>query len=163
LSNHFTHARVITKLMANLKSMASGSLPTLNSFLRGEMAAVETYRRALTRLGDRGEAGELRACLDSHQRRVEMLRDRVEDLGGVPADEPGPWGAFARLYEGSEPGDEDATIAALEEGEDSGLKLYLDDVCKLDADSRRIVAREILPEQVRTHDYLSDLKLRDAG
>jgi hypothetical protein len=151
--------------MANLKSMAS-SLPTLNSFLRGEMAAVETYRRALVRLSGRGEAGELRACLASHERRVERLRDRVEDLGGTPADEPGPWGAFTRLYEtGADvPGDDDgATIAALEEGEDCGLKLYLDDVCKLDADSRRLVACEILPEQVRTHDYLSDLKLRDAG
>ena len=147
--------------------MAKGrSLPTLNSFLRGEIAAVETYRRALTRLDGHDEAEDLRACLASHERRVERLRDRVEDLGGVPADEPGPWGAFARLYEtgpaaGSE-GDE-ATIAALEEGEDSGLKLYLDDVCKLDADSRQIVAREILPEQVRTHSYVSDLKLRDAG
>ena len=144
-----------------------GSLPTLNSFLRGEIAAVETYRRALTRLEGHGDANDLRACLASHERRVARLRDRVADLGGVPAEEPGPLGAFGRLYEkgdGPAPGDNDeATIAALEEGEDCGLKLYLDDVCKLDADSRRIVAREILPEQVRTHGYLSELKLRDAG
>jgi hypothetical protein len=142
------------------------SLPTLNSFLRGEIAAVETYRRALTRFGGHEEANDLRACLASHERRVVRLRDRVEDLGGVPADQPGPWGAFARLYQAApaagDDGDEE-TIAALEEGEDSGLKLYLDDVCKLDADSRRMVARDILPEQVRTHGFLSDLKLRDAG
>ena len=52
------------------------SLPTLNSFLRGEIAAVETYRRALTRLGGHEEANDLRACLASHERRVALLRQR---------------------------------------------------------------------------------------
>ena len=53
----------------------------------------------------------------------------------------------------------DAAIRALEASEDRGLKHYLDDVCKLDHDTRNLVAREILPEQVRTYDSLSDLKL----
>ena len=48
---------------------------------------------------------------------------------------------------------------ALEASEDRGLKHYLDDVCKLDRDTRTLVAREILPEQVRTYDSLTDLKL----
>ncbi len=129
----------------------------MNSFLRGEIAAVEVYRSALARMGEHGE--DLRPCLASHERRVAMLRDRVEDLGGVPSDEPDPWEAPSI----DDAGDDEATLTALEEGEDRGLKHYLDDVCKLDADSRRIVAREILPEQVRTHGYVSDLKLRDAG
>jgi hypothetical protein len=133
------------------------SLPTLNSFLRGEIAAVEVYRCALARMGEHGE--DLRPCLASHERRVAMLRDRVEDLGGIPAEEPEPWDTLPI----DEAGDDEATLTALEQGEDRGLKHYLDDVCKLDADSRRIVAREILPEQVRTHGCVSDLKLRDAG
>ena len=58
---------------------------------------------------------------------------------------------------------DDAAISVLEEGEDRVLEQYLDDVSKLDRDSRRIVARDILPEQVRTHDSLSDLKLREVG
>jgi hypothetical protein len=53
----------------------------------------------------------------------------------------------------------DAAIMALEASEDRGLKHYLDDVCKLDRDTRTLVAREILPEQVRTYDSLADLKL----
>jgi hypothetical protein len=43
----------------------------------------------------------------------------------------------------------DAAIDALEASEDRGLKHYLDDVCKVDRDTRTLVAREILPEQVR--------------
>ena len=39
------------------------------------------------------------------------------------------------------------------------LKHYLDDVCKLDVDTRRLIAREVLPEQVRTYDSLADLRL----
>lgn len=137
------------------------SIRTLNSFLRGEMAAVETYRRALAQLERHDNEDELRSCLASHERRVTMLRRRILDQGGTPTESSGPWGAFARLFEAGAAvfGDADA-IAALEEGEDWGLKQYLDDVGKLDQVNRRLVAKEILPEQVRTHDSLSDLKLR---
>jgi hypothetical protein len=143
--------------------MRRGSLPTLNTFLRGEIAAVETYRRALARMAECDEVDDLRACLASHERRVERLRDRVEDLGGVPAKLPAPEPMV--FADGKDAGNED-TIARLEQGEDRGLKLYLDDVGKLDADSRLLVAREILPEQVRTHDFVAELadhKIRDAG
>lgn len=142
----------------------AASVHTLNSFLRGEIAAVETYRRALVAIASRDRMDDLRACLASHERRRERLRCRIVDLGGVPAESSGPWDGFARLCAGEcDAGGEDAALAALEEGEDTGLKHYLDDVGKLDRDNRRFVARDILPEQVQTHDSLSDLKLRQAG
>ncbi len=58
-----------------------------------------------------------------------------------------------------EDGDGDRVIGRLEESEDRALKHYLDDVCKLDVDTRRLIAREVLPEQVRTYDSLADLRL----
>ena len=140
------------------------SIRTLNSFLRGEIAAVASYHLALSHLGHHGTEAELRECLASHERRVARLRRRITDLGGAPAEGSGLWAAFAGSAETRDGAARDAqAIAALEEGEDRGLERYLDDVGKLDRDSRRIVAREILPEQVRTHDSLSDIKLRDAG
>jgi demethoxyubiquinone hydroxylase (CLK1/Coq7/Cat5 family) len=136
------------------------SINTLNSFLRGEIAAVETYRHALARLQETANEAELRACLASHERRVAALSHQIRELGGHPAERSGPWGAFARLFEaGAAALGDEAAIAVLEEGEDHGLKLYLDDVCKLDRESRKHIEREVLPEQVRTHDSLSDLKL----
>src|SRR5262245_5223780 len=109
----------------------------LNSFLRGEMAAVETYRDALTKISDLRERRELEECMRSHDRRVQMLRDRILELGGTPADSSGPWGTFANAVEGSARlfGDK-AAIAALEEGEDHGLKDYRTDLGKLDQRSR---------------------------
>jgi hypothetical protein len=136
------------------------SIQTLNAFLRGEIAAVETYRKALERLQSRDTEEELRACLASHERRVEALARQIRALGGEPAEDSGAWGAFARLAEaGAAAIGDEAAIALLEEGEDHGLKLYLDDVGKLDRDTRKQIEREILPEQIRTHGSMSDLKL----
>jgi hypothetical protein len=140
------------------------TVATLNSFLRDEIAAVEAYKQALQRLEWSDRAEELNACLLSHQRRVATLRDQVFQLGGTPARSSGAWGAFRGLFGGiglgnAGPDSDAATISALEEGEDHGLKLYLDDVCKLDQETRKRIERDVLPEQIRTHDSLSDLRL----
>jgi hypothetical protein len=130
------------------------SVRTLIAFLREELATVVSYRRALSRFSDVSGADELRTCLASHERRIATLEQRIRFLGGDPNAEDAGAIASAALGVG-----DDAAIAALEESEDRGLKHYLDDVCKLDRDTRRLVAREILPEQVRTYDFLADLKL----
>jgi hypothetical protein len=127
-----------------------GSVQTLRSFLRDERAAAARYRHALPRLTDQADADELNACLASHERRIETLERRLREMGAEPDVE-------------GEDQDEDEdggdAIGRLEEGEDRALKHYLDDVCKLDVDTRRLIAREVLPEQVRTYDSLADLHL----
>ena len=148
------------------------TVSTLNSFLREEIAAVDAYRRALRRLDWSDRPEELTACLRSHLRRVDTLQGQVLELGGTPVQSPGVLGGiFSGRLDGGrgqadEQGDEAedaATISALEEGEDHGLKHYLDDVSKLDLESRRLIEREILPEQMRTHDSLSDLRFNLTG
>jgi hypothetical protein len=136
------------------------SIDQLNSFLRGEISAVETYRIALNRLDAKSTArGELESCMRSHQERVDLLRGQIRTLGGDPAEGSGPWGAFAKTVEGGAAllGDK-ASIAALEEGEDHGLKDYRTDLADLDAESQRIVTAELLPKQVQTHRMMSSLK-----
>ena len=140
------------------------SIRTLIAFLREELATVASYRRALPGFADAPDGDELRACLASHERRIATLEQRIRFLGGDPnaeEDEDHEGGAAALSAPGLAVGDDaaDAAITALEASEDRGLKHYLDDVCKLDRDTRSLVAREILPEQVRTYDSLSDLKL----
>ena len=130
------------------------SIRTLLAFLHEELATIAGYRRALSGFSDAHRADELRACLASHERRIATLEQRIRFLGGDPDAEEEDVIPTPALGVG-----DDAAIAALEESEDRGLKHYLDDVCKLDRDTRTLVAREILPEQVRTYDSLSDLKL----
>jgi len=99
--------------------------------------------------------------LASHERRIATLEQRIRFLGGDPNEEPdhGSSDTASSAGAGVARDAADAAIMALEASEDRGLKHYLDDVCKLDRDTRNLVAREILPEQVRTYDSLTDLKL----
>ena len=138
------------------------SVDQLNHFLRGEIAAVETYRMALDKL-DRASTArtELETCLTSHQARVLMLREAIVAVGGTPVESSGPWGVFAKAVEGGARilGDKVA-VSALEEGEDHGVKDYKVDSDELDATTRALVLGRLAPEQQRTHDRMSSLKKR---
>ena len=138
------------------------SVDQLNSFLRGELSAVETYRMALDKLDATSPSrAQVEANLASHQDRVTALREAIMQLGGRPAETSGPWGVFAKAVEGTAKafGDK-AAIAALEEGEDHGLRDYkgeLDDD-DLDIQSRALLTSRLLPAQQATHDRMSALK-----
>jgi uncharacterized protein (TIGR02284 family) len=136
------------------------SIDKLNSFLRGEISAVETYQMALDKLDKASTArDELLVNLKSHQDRVMALQDTIVALGGTPAKSSGPWGTFAKIVEGTAKtlGDK-AAVAALEEGEDHGLKDYKADINKLAPECQNIVAGKLLPQQQQSHDRLSALK-----
>lgn len=139
--------------------METHSVDTLNELLRGEISAVETYRQALEKLSSSTVRAELEDCRRSHELRVQKLREQVVRMGGQPDDKSGAWGAFAKLVAGgAKVFGEKAAIAALEEGEDHGLRLYKGDMDKLDPVSRMLVETDVLPAQERTHRSLSTLK-----
>ena len=123
----------------------------LNSLLRGEISAKETYVQAIEKLGveGRGDVETLREIAREHADAVERLKDAVESAGGTPADSSGVWGAFARSVEGSAKtlGDA-AAIKALKEGEEHGLKDYESALENVDADSQRLIA-DFIPAQRR--------------
>ncbi len=138
-----------------------GSSPAdqLNSFLRGEIAAVQTYRQAIEKLRDSAHVLTLRDCMRSHEQRVTALTLEIRRLGGEPAAGSGAWSTFAKLVEGGAKAfGEKAAIAALEEGEDHGRNDYRRDIDKLSVDARRFVQANLLTEQERTHRALSNLK-----
>jgi uncharacterized protein (TIGR02284 family) len=132
---------------------------TLNSFLRGELSAVETYRQAMEKVTDMSLRPRLDDNSRSHQERAAKLRNRIAQLGGKPSEGSGPWGGFAKLIEGGAKAfGVKAALAALEEGEDHGLRMYKDDLDKLDTSTRSFVEGELLPAQQRSHDTMSALK-----
>jgi len=131
----------------------------LNSFLRGELSAVETYQQCIDKMSDRNIVAQLRSLQESHRRRAELLTDRVRMLGGKPAQGSGVWGSFAKVAEGSAKlFGESAAVSALEEGEDHGRDDYRRDVEKLSPTERNFIESEILPEQQRTHDALTRIE-----
>src|SRR5262245_8676029 len=108
-----------------MQTSTDATVTQLNSFLRGEISAVETYRQALEKLQDFPQRGTLEACEASHRTRVGILTDEVRRRGGEPAQGSGAWGAFAKAVEGTaNTFGAKAAIAALEEGEDHGRDDY---------------------------------------
>jgi hypothetical protein len=96
---------------------------TLNAFLRGEVSAVETYRQALAKVTDGSTRTQLQTCEQDHQQRVELLRRRIREMGGTPAQGSGAWGAWAKLLQGgADLLGPKAAVDTLEQGEDHGLK-----------------------------------------
>ncbi len=136
------------------------SVDQLNSLLRGEISARETYAQAIERLGieGRGEAEVLRQIAREHTGAVERLRDAVRRVGGTPSESSGVWGTFAQAVEGTAKvlGDTLA-IKALKEGEEHGLKDYREAVDDVDAGSREIIVSDLIPAQERHIQQLNSL------
>jgi hypothetical protein len=139
--------------MTNSTSPASDSVPTLDSLLRGEIAATETYGQAIAKVDDEPEADALRLVRDDHVAAANLLRRLVAGRGGDASTDSGVWGSFAKLVEGSAKAfGLEAALRALREGEEHGTRLYeraleSDDV---DADARLLIERSLLPRQ-RSH------------
>lgn len=129
---------------------------TLNSLLRGEMSAIETYRQALDKLRDSDEIGveELRALQRDHRDAADALWHHVEKHGGQPSQGSGPWGAFAQAVEGTAKlFGNTAALKALKEGEEHGLKEYENALNDLPGECRGL-AQSLLARQ---RDHISVL------
>src|SRR5689334_20746729 len=89
---------------ANL-SDTDEAIRQLNSFLRGEISAAETYRMAIDKAGDSDKnaanIGLLRGIQEEHGRAAQAIRDRIRELGGEPSDSSGAWGAWAKFTQGT--------------------------------------------------------------
>ena len=103
----------------------SDTTDTLNSLLRGEISAVETYRQAEEKFKGETEASHLRQVASEHQQAVSQLRQHVHTKGGDAADTSGAWGTFAKLIEGgAKLFGKTAALKALKEGEEHGVSSY---------------------------------------
>ncbi len=140
---------------------AAQNIDQLNSFLRGELSAVETYGIALNKLKldspARSPARRLPPLALGTGRGAALTHRRSPEA--LPAVSSGPWGTVTSAIEtGAMVLGEKSAIAALEQGEDHGLRDYREDLPKLDDQARDLVAMRLLPEQEHTHQVMSELK-----
>jgi hypothetical protein len=137
----------------------SQTIDQLNSFLRGELSAVESYKLALDHLEQSEFRATLVQCSRSHEERARLLTEAILGRGGEPSPSSGAWGSLVRMVERSALAlGEGAAIAVLEEGEDHGRDDYLRDLDSLEPSARQLVEFAILPEQRRTHDTVRAVK-----
>jgi uncharacterized protein (TIGR02284 family) len=137
------------------------TIDKLNSLLRGEISAVETYKQAVEKIDEPGVRNMLEENQGMHGMRAQRLRQRIEQLGGKPSESSGVWGALAKTVEGAATitGDTNA-INMLEEGEDRGLEDYRTSLNDVDSETAMMIQSELLPGQERTHAVMRSLKHR---
>jgi len=142
------------------------SITQLNSLLRGEISAAETYRMAIEKVADGADAtnaGLLREIQEEHGRAAQGIRDRIRELGGEASDSSGAWGAWAKTVQGTMNlfGDA-AALKSLKEGEEHGLKDYQEAVDDVDPSSAQLIQNQLIPAQQR-HINLLDQLIGSAG
>lgn len=142
----------------------SETVSQLNSFLRGEISAAETYRMAIDKVADSEKTasaanlGLLREIQEEHGRAAQAIRDRIRELGGEPSDSSGMWGAWAKFTQGTANLFGDASsLKALKEGEEHGLKDYREGADDVDATSAQLVENQLIPAQQRHINLLDQL------
>jgi uncharacterized protein (TIGR02284 family) len=135
----------------------------LNALLRGEISAAETYRMAIEKAASNSKSSEtsvglLREIQAEHGRAAQALRDRIRELGGEPEDSSGAWGVWAKFTEGlANLLGETASLKALKEGEEHGLKDYVSSVSSMDLASGDLVQNQLIPAQQRHINLLDQL------
>lgn len=124
----------------------------LNVLYRGELSAEEGYRIALKEARFvEPVAAQLEAQERSHRDRSTLIRERIEGLGGKPAESSGAWGAFAKLIEkGAAALGPSAALVALSEGEAHGLRSYDEHLKDLDTSTRSFAMTKLYPKQQET-------------
>ncbi len=103
------------------------TLGQLNRLLRGELSAIETYEQALSKVKEPTAVETLRSIAKDHRSAAELIRQQVSLHGGIPDQDSGAWGLWAKTVEGAASlVSESIAIKALKEGEEHGLKEYQD-------------------------------------
>jgi hypothetical protein len=145
----------------------SNAIDQLNSLLRGEISAAETYRLAIDKISESdapsANGGLLREIQAEHGRAALGIRDRIRELGGEAADSSGAWGAWAKTVQETMNLFGDASsLKSLKEGEEHGLKDYQRALPGLDASSAQLVSNQYIPAQQR-HINLLDQLINSVG
>lgn len=138
---------------------------SLGSLVKGEMAAVETYKQALEKVGDEDGGDDLRRIESEHEDAVRVLSERLEELAVEPPKDSGIWGDWSKAVEGTAKlfGNK-AAIKALKEGEEHGVHEYEDALRddSIDDDVKRLIRSDLLPK-TKSHVPVLDRLLEASG
>jgi hypothetical protein len=137
----------------------AGKLGLLEDFCKEELAATQTYEKALTLAPLQRHSDVLGRCYASHRNRANELTDRILGLGGKAPTAPGLWGSLIpTLTSAAAAVSESLAVSLLEESEDRSVRHYRDHIHELDLANQEFLLERILPAQNTTHAAISTLK-----
>jgi bacterioferritin (cytochrome b1) len=124
-------------------------LDEVQALHRGELAAVATYDQAIAKTDREAFKTTLSRIRDEHRSAADSLRARVVALGGTPATEAGPWGAWTKLVTGASGAlGDDPLLGTLKTGEKHGIDEYEDAIEDAEVDAAtKDLSRTLLAKQ----------------
>jgi rubrerythrin len=131
-----------------------------NKLLKGELSAIETYDQALEKFKDEPSRAELLLIKSEHSKSVNLLRENIKKMGGMPSEDSGAWGTFAKIVEGSAKlFGENAALSALKQGEQYGESLYKEALVneKVMSECKFMIKENLLPRQVENISQIETL------
>lgn len=122
---------------------------TLNSLLRSEISATESYSQTIPRVARRASDVEvLRAIAQEHSTAVKTIRSEIERHGGKPEETSGVWPALTKTVDGPASVFGDAVaLQTLKDGEERGLEDYRDALQRVSQTTGEFIARSLIPAQ----------------
>ncbi|MEF3076948.1 DUF2383 domain-containing protein [Methylobacter sp. Wu1] len=104
------------------------SIDKVEKLLKNELAATETYHKALEKFEEENQRREivyLEPIYEEHTEAVSELQEKIQQMGGAPTSDSGLWGSWSEaVMSGAELIGKDAMLNALLAGEKSGLDDY---------------------------------------
>jgi uncharacterized protein (TIGR02284 family) len=140
------------------------TIDQLNSLLRGEISATETYTLALEKLPNDVTLEEIRRLRDDHRSAANTWRQHIHQFGGEPVQGSGAWGLFAKATQGvATIFGKEAVLKTLKEGEERGLTDYENALKKEDLplECQQLI-RTLIP-QTQEHVRLLDGMMAQSG
>jgi len=136
----------VSETCQNNKEMPE--IDMLNSLLRGQLSAVETYDQAVIRFEDPRLLADLQTIREEHIEAEILLREKVLQMGGEPVDTSGPWVTCTAAFSGETGATGPATaLAALRQGEEHSINA-LEDSLKhenINLDCKNLIRTNLLP------------------
>lgn len=130
----------------------------LQDFCKEELAAAQTYEKALTLPVLAPHADVLERCYASHKNRAAELADRISNLGGEPPHAPGVWGSLLpSLATAAAALSEKLAISLLEESEGRGQRRYREQLGALAPINQSFLTERIQPAQDASHAAITEI------
>jgi hypothetical protein len=135
--------------------------PSLDEILRGEYAAIETYKECISYLKeDKFVSEALTELKDSHNSAVLYWKTHARISDKIPQENSGLWGVMVGgMLSLSKLGGPKACLSLLKEGEEHGLELYkkmLKDE-NIDRQQKADIKTVFIPNQKKHIQFLDNL------
>lgn len=147
------------QMIAN-RTESESIIRILNSLLRSEISATESYAQAIPRFESDVEV--LREIAREHGQAVSDLRAAIQHVGGVPEETSGSWPVFpSRPVNGpAQVFGQAVALKALKDVEERGLVDYTNAIKRLNSAMTGWISEKVIPAQVKHISSLEELLAR---